>query len=93
MKSEELRHARPGFYVVDEGFDLVINGDSPCRESDDAIGEATRLHARTGRVYLVRQVLAIVDPRPPCAECGRPIDWSPSDPSSLCIRCHISRSL
>lgn len=93
MKAEDLRHAAPGFYLVDEAFDLVLNADSPVRTSEDAVREATRLHARTGRVYLVRQVLAVVDPRPPCAECGRPIDLAPSDPSSLCLRCQISRSL
>ena len=68
MKSEELRHARAGFYIVDEGFDLVINGESPCRDPDDAIREAKRLHERTGRIYLVRQVLNVIDPRPPCVE-------------------------
>jgi len=93
VKSEELRHARAGFYIVDEGFDLVVNGDSPCRDPDDAIREARRLHERTGRVYLVRQVLNVIDPRPPCVECGRQLDCAPQDPSSLCIRCQISRRL
>lgn len=94
MKSEELRHASPGFYLVDEGYDLVLNADSPIRTSEDALREANRLHARTARIYLVRQVLQLADPWPACPECGRTLDeerdgFSPM----LCVRCRITRLL
>lgn len=97
MKAEELRYASPGFYVIDEGYDLVLNADSPIPIADDAYGEAVRLHKRTGRVYLVRQVLTVADPLPPCAECGRPLGgqlaalYPSRDSLSICLRCQLAR--